>query len=414
MIQNIVSFFLTALLFAGCGRSYQDPIAKLSPSVEKSIQLLPKITEDIDRRGSYAEKIAETLASQGCLNRAVDVVRNDPSPHGPYTLYSLAIQMSRKGNISQARHIDAMARELAKSKGYSESRMVMIQEAIARSALKDDAGATRSLEAITTPYDRQEAETGVIAERIRQGREDLKVSVPLATPAITEAWCGRALLASPSDQSAFLEAAASNARQTFPVQRPRLLVLCAQTAEKMGLKTESVAYFAEAESAASVLSDRIEDGPIEKSKLAVALAQAGQREKAREILARTHLASRLPAAFYQPLALGRVAEGYSALGDKEMANEVWLEAALNAKGHVHPNARVINSIEIYLSHVRAGAEPSEKVAAVLASIDRGEGGDGPMVLPPEIEEIKNRIFKEIKEKESDSKKKSSSENNKTN
>ncbi|NBR24814.1 MAG: hypothetical protein EBU08_13800, partial [Micrococcales bacterium] len=63
----------------GCGPSHQDPAAKLSPSVDASVHLLPKITEDIDRRGYYTEKIAETVASEGYLNKAVEVVAYDPS-----------------------------------------------------------------------------------------------------------------------------------------------------------------------------------------------------------------------------------------------------------------------------------------------------------------------------------------------
>jgi hypothetical protein len=90
----------------------------------------------------------------------------------------------------------------------------------------------------------------------------------------------------------------------------------------------------------------------------------------------------------------RVAEGYVKLGDRAKADEVWLEAAQNAKGHVHPNARVINSIEIYLSHIRAGVEPSADVVAVLKSIEHGEGGDGVMTVSPEIEQVRKRYIKQ--------------------
>ena len=92
------------------------------------------------------------------------------------------------------------------------------------------------------------------------------------------------------------------------------------------------------------------------------------------------------------------------LDDRKNADEVWLEAAQDAKGHVHPNARVINSIEIYLSHIRAGVEPAADVLAVLKSIERGEGGDGVMTVSPEIEQVRNRYIKQVTD---DSKKKGS-------
>lgn len=405
--MNFACLLLAIFLLAGCGSSHQDPLAKLSPSVDASVHLLAKITEDIDRRGYYTEKIAETVASEGCLNKAVEVVAFDPSAHGPYTLYSLAIQMARKGDMSAARTIDRKAQTLAKDKGYTDSRMVMIQAAIARAALMDDSGAERALQAITTPYDQQEAQTGVIAEKIRSGRLTSGVTTPLATPAITEAWCARALKAAPSDRKQFLENAVSNARLTFPVQRPRLLALCAETARTLGIKEEASRYLDEAIAASALLSDLIEDGPIEKAKIAGTLAGFGEKDKARGMLDKARVASRLPASFFQPLGLARVAEGYVKLGDRTKADEVWLEAAHNAKGHVHPNARVINSIEIYLSHIRAGVEPSADVLAVLKSIERGEGGDGVMTVSPEIEQVRNRYIKQVT---NESKKKGSTPN----
>ena len=393
--MNFAYLILTTALLVGCGPSHQDPNAKLSTSVNAAVHLLPKITEDIDRRGYYAEKIAETVASEGYLNKAVEVVAFDPSAHGPYTLYSLAIQMARKGDMSAARVIDRKAQTLAKDKGHTDSRMVMIQAAIARSALMDDSGAERALQAITTPYDQQEAQTGVIAEKIRSGRITSGVTTPLATPAITEAWCALSLKAPPSDRKQFLDNAVSNARITFPVQRPRLLALCAETARTLGMQEEATRYLAEAIAASALLSDLIEDGPIEKAKIAGILAKFGEKDKAKDMLDKARVASRLPASFFQPLGLVRVAEGYVKLGDRAKADEVWLEAAQNAKGHVHPNARVINSIEIYLSHVRAGVEPSADVVAVLQSIERGEGGDGVMTVSPEIEQVRNRYIKQV-------------------
>ena len=370
-------------------------MAKLSSSVDASVQLLPKITEDTDRRGYYTEKIAETVASEGYLNKAVEVVSFDPSAHGPYTLYSLAIQMAHKGDMSAARVIDRRAQILAKDKGHTDSRMVMIQAAIAKAALVDDSGAERALQAISTPYDQKEAETGVIAEKIRSGRLTSGVTTPLATPAITEAWCALSLKAPPSDRKQFLENAVSNARITFPVQRPRLLALCAESARKLEMQEDASRYLAEAVAASALLSDLIEDGPIEKAKIAGTLAQFGEKDKARDMLDKARVSSRVPASFFQPVALARVAEGYLKLGDRMKADEVWMEAAQNAKGHVHPNARVINSIEIYLSHVRAGVEPSADVAAVLQSIERGEGGDGVMTVSPEIEQVRNRYIKQV-------------------
>ena len=386
---------------------HQDPTAKLSPSVEASVHLLPKITEDIDRRGYYTEKIAETVASEGYLIKAVDVVAFDPSAHGPYTLYSLAIQMARKGDMSAARDIEGKAQTLAKDKGHTDSRMVMIQAAIARSALMDESGAERALKAITTPYDLQEAQTGVIAEKIRTGRLTTGVTTPLATPAITEAWCARALQAAPSDRKQFLDNAVSNARTTFPVQRPRLLALCAETARTLDMQEDATRYLDEAIAASVLLSDLIEDGPIEKAKIAGILAKFGEKDKARDILDKARVASRLPASFFQPLGLVRVSEGYVKLGDRAKADEVWLEAAQNAKGHVNSNARVINSIEIYLSHIRAGVEPSSDVLAVLKSIERGEGGDGVMTVSPEIEQVR-KLY--IKQTTGESKKKGSTPN----
>jgi tetratricopeptide (TPR) repeat protein len=393
-MMNFAYLILTTALLVGCGPSHQDPTAKLSPSVDASIQLLPKITEDIDRRGNYTEKIAETVASVGYLNKAVEVVAFDPSAHGPYTLYSLAIQMARKGDMSSARDIDRKAQALAKDKGHTDSRMVMIQAAIARSALMDDSGAERALQAITTPYDQKEAETGVIAEKIRSGRITSGVTTPLATPAITEAWCALSLKASPSDRKQFLDNAVSNARITFPVQRPMLLALCAETARTLGMQEEASRYLAEAIAASALLSDLIEDGPIEKAKIASILAEFGDKDKARDMLDKARVASRLPASFFLPPGLVSVAVGYVKLGDRTKADEVWLEAAHNAKGHVHPNARVINSIEIYLSHIRAGVEPSADVVAVLKSIERGEGGDGVMTVSPEIEQVRKRYIKQ--------------------
>jgi hypothetical protein len=405
--MNLAYLFLVTVILAGCGTSHQDPVAKLSPSVDASVQLLPKITEDTDRRGYYTEKIAETVASQGYLNKAVDVVSFDPSAHGPFTLYSLAIQMAHKGDMSAARVIDRRAQILAKDKGHTDSRMVMIQAAIALAALMDDSGAERALQAITTPYDQQEAQTGVIAEKIRSGRITSGVNPPLATPAITEAWCALSLKAPPSDRKQFLENAVSNARITFPVQRPRLLALCAESARKLEMQEDASRYLAEAVAASALLSDLIEDGPIEKAKIAGTLAQFGEKDKARDMLDKARVSSRVPASFFQPVALARVAEGYLKLGDRMKADEVWLEAAQNARGHVHPNARVINSIEIYLSHVRAGVEPAADVLAVLKSIQRGEGGDGVMTLSPEIEQVRNRYIKQVT---NESKKKGSNPN----
>jgi len=395
--MNFSYLLLATVLLAGCGTSHQDPATKLSPSVDASVQLLPKITEDIDRRGYYTEKIAETVASEGYLNKAVEVVSFDSSAHGPYTLYSLAIQMAHKGDMSSARDINLKAQSLAKEKGNTDSRMVMIQAAIARSALMDDSGAERALEAITTPYDRQEAQTGVTAEKIRTGRLTTGITTSLATPAITEAWCARVLKAPPSDRKQFLDNAVSNARTTFPVQRPRLLALCAKTARTLDMQEDANRYLDEAIAVSALLSDLIEDGPIEKAKIAGIAADFGQKDKARDMLEKARVASRLPASFFQPPGLVRVAEGYVKLGDRMKADEVWLEAAQNAKGHVHPNARVINAIEIYLSHVRAGVEPSADVAAVLKSIERGEGGDGVMTVSPEIEQVRKRYVEQVVE-----------------
>lgn len=393
--MNFAYLLLAIIFLSGCGSSHQDPLAKLSRSVDASVQLLPKITEDIDRRGYYTEKIAETLASEGYLNKAVDVVSYDLTAHGPYTLYSLAIQMAHKGDMSAARVIDFKAQTLAKDKGHTDSRMVMMQAAIARSALMDDSGAERALQAITTPYDQQEAQTGVIAEKIRSGRITTGVPTPLATPAITEAWCARALKAAPSERKQFLENAVSNARITFPVQRPRLFALCAETARTLNMQENATRYLDEAVAASAPLSDLIEDGSIEKAKIAGTLAEFGEKYKARDMLEKARVASRVPASFFQPPGLARVAEGYVKLGDRVKADEVWLEAAQNAKGHVHPNARVINSIEIYLSHIRAGVEPSADVVAVLQSIERGEGGDGVMTVSPEIEQVRKRYIKQV-------------------
>jgi hypothetical protein len=173
------------------------------------------------------------------------------------------------------------------------------------------------------------------------------------------------------------------------------------------MQEDATRYLDEAIAASALLSDLIEDGPIEKAKIATILAEFGEKDKARDVLDKARVASLLPASFFQPLGLVRAAEGYTKLGDRAKADEVWLEAAQNAKGHVHPNARVINSIEIYLSHVRAGVEPSADVVAVLQSIERGEGGDGVMTVSPEIEQVRNRYIKQVTDQ---SKKKGSTPN----
>jgi hypothetical protein len=404
-VNFIFVFMAMALGWSGCQRPYQDPTSPLPASGEAAIRLLPRIEGDLDRRGSYVEQVALALADLGYMQRAMLMVAEDPTIHGPNTLYRLAIRMGHQGRMSEGRKLVAQAAQLAETKGAGSARMVMIQAATARAAVGQMTDAKRIVSLISTPYDRQEAEAGMVAEMIRQGQAGPEAAAPLATPSLTEAWCARARKARPGDQIVFLEKAAANARLTFPVQRPRLLALCALTAVELRRKEQAEVYLREAEFTAAVLSDRIEDGPIEKAKVALALARAGQGEKAREILARARTGSRLPASFFQPPALARVAEAYWALGDQSTAEEVWLEAAQNAKGHIHPNARVINSIEIHLSYLRAGTEPSPMVTEVLAAMERGQGGDGAVSVPPEVEKMQQKIQKMIREEPQRTKKK---------
>lgn len=391
-------------MLVGCQRHAGDPARPLAANAEAAILLLPKIDGDVDRRGSYSEKIGKWIAEQGYFQRAAALAAADPTVHGPSSLYAIAVLAADQGEGAVAQRLEAQASALASANGHGDARTVRIRAAVAKAAVGDLSGAERLAAAIPTPYDRQEALTGVMAQKIRKGVVAQDEAVPLATPAVTEAWCDASRRAPPERQMALLEKAAANARLTFPYQRPAMLVLCAQTAESLGWREVAAGYFQEADTAATALSDRIEDGPIEKAKVAIALAQAGQRDRAKEILGPARVGSRLSASFFQPPALARVAEGYWAAGDSALAEEVWLEAAQNAQGHVHPNARVINAIEIYLSHLRAGKELSPEVAGVLAAIERGEGGGGPTPLPPEVEEMRQKmqeqVRKEAKQKDS--------------
>jgi hypothetical protein len=194
-----------------------------------------------------------------------------------------------------------------------------------------------------------------------------------------------------------MENALTIARDGFPVFRPRMLIDCAKAEGKLGNKDAQEMLLREAGSIAASLGDRTEIGSLERARVGIAMAQAGMRDAAREVLEQAVVASRLCASYFQPPAMVMVAEGWWELGEKEKANAMWLEAAKVALAHPHPNARAVNAIHVLLSISKYQTEIFPELAAILDRIKRGEGGEGSvnLTLSPEIQDAVSRTQKAL-------------------
>jgi hypothetical protein len=176
-----------------------------------------------------------------------------------------------------------------------------------------------------------------------------------------------------------------------------MLIDCAKAEGKLGNKDAQEMLLREAGSIASALGDRTETGSLERARVGIAMAQAGMRDTAREVLEQAAVASRLCASYFQPPAMVMVAEGWWELGEKEKANAMWLEAAKVALGHPHPNARPVNAIYVLISISKYQPEIFPELAEILERIKRGEGGGGSVniTLSPEIQDAISRTQKAL-------------------
>jgi hypothetical protein len=277
-------------------------------------------------------------------------------------------------------------------------RIPDIYRAAAYAVLKNPAQARERAQMLGNDFDRNEALARILAQEILHSSDPLSLpNPPVVIQEVAAAWCDRAIKAGADQAKPYMEKALLIARDGFPVFRPRMLIDCAKAEGKLGNKDSQEMLLREAASIAASLGDRTETGSLESARVGIAMAQAGMRDAAREVLEQAVVASRLCASYFQPPARSMVAEGWWELGEKEKAKAMWLEAAKVALVHPHPNARAVNAIYVLMSISKYQPEISPELAAILDRIKRGEGGEGSvnLTLSPEIQDAVSKTQKAL-------------------
>jgi len=386
-----------AFVLGGCSPSPKADLP-LSVSLMDSLAFLPLIRDDSDLRDEMAQDLALAMASRGAPQAAIAATTNMVTPLKVATLYRLSIISEKSGD-----HGSALRAFFAGEKGMdgyplNTPRIPDIYRAAAYAVLKKPDQAREKAQKLGNDFDRNEAISKILAEEIFHSSNPLSLpSAPVVTQELASAWCDRALNAGAAQAKPYMEKALVIARDGFPVFRPRMLIDCAKAEGKLGNKDAQEMLLREAGSIASALGDRTETGSLERARVGIAMAQAGMRDAAREVLEQAVVASRLCASYFQPPAMSMVAEGWWELVEKEKAKAMWLEAAKVALVHPHPNARAVNAILVLLSISKYQPEIFPELAEILERIKRGEGGEGSvnLTLSPEIQDAVSRTQKAL-------------------
>ena len=393
----VLTATVCALFLGGCSPSPKADLP-LSVSLMDSFSFLPLIREDSDLRDEMAQDLAFAVANRGAPQAAIAVTTNMITPLKVATLYRISIIAEQSGD-----HGSALRAFLAGEKGMdayplNTPRVPDIYRAAAYAVMKNPAQAREKAQKLGNDFDRNEAISKILAEEILQSSNPLSLpNAPVVTQELASAWCARAVNAGAAQAKPYMEKALVIARDGFPVFRPRMLIDCAKAEGKLGNNDAQEMLLREAGSIASALGDRTETGSLERARVGIAMAQAGMRDTAREVLEQAAVASRLCASYFQPPAMSMVAEGWWELGEKEKAKAMWLDAAKVALVHPHPNARAVNAIHVLLSISKYQPEIFPELAAILDRIKRGEGGEGSvnLTLSPEIQDAVSKTHKAL-------------------
>lgn len=393
----ISTILILSLFLGGCTPRPSADIT-LPGVLMDSSSFLPLIREDSDLRDEMAQDLAFAVANRAAPQAAIAVTTNMITPLKVATLYRLSIIAEQSGD-----HGSALRAFLAGEKGMdayplNTPRVPDIYRAAAYAVMKNPAQARERAQKLGNDFDRNEALARILAQEILHSPDPLALpNPPVITEEVASAWCDRAIKAGPDLSKPYMEKALLIARDGFPVFRPRMLIDCAKAEGKLGNKDSQEMLLREAASIAASLGDRTETGPLERARVGIAMAQAGMRDAAREVLEQAAVASRLCASYFQPPAMVMVAEGWWELGEKEKANAMWLEAAKVALVHPHPNARAVNAIHVLLSISKYQPEIFPELAAILDRIKRGEGGEGSvnLTLSPEIQDAISKTQKAL-------------------
>jgi len=388
---------LAVLAFVSCAPGPR-PDRTLAPQLVEAPRYLPLIREDADLRDEKALDVALAMARADAPRAAFDLASEMKTSLRLSALYRLAVLSAKEGDPGSSRRAMEVAEKGMEQYPLNPPRVPDIDRAAAYAVLRGSAEAQKKADLLGNPYDRNEALARIRAEEILSATDPLGVpGPPLIVPEVTTAWCQRARQAAPVQARLYLEKALVNSRDGFPVFRPRMLIECAEVEGKLGNDPARQALLEEAAGIAGSLGDRTETGPMERARVGLAMAQAGMKERAREVLEAAAVASRLPASYFQPPAMVMVAEGWWNLGEKEKAQAMWLEAAKVALVHPHPNARAVNAIEVLLSLAEVKADETPELRSVLDQIQRGEGGEGSatLTLSPEIQDAVTRTREEL-------------------
>jgi|GEM_PF-2578811 len=386
-----------SLFLAGC-----VPVPKsdepVKSGVKQSVEFLSLINGDADLHDELTEDIALQMARLGSPRAALDVASKMSTPLRIATLYRLAILSQKAGDLGSGRRAFAEAEIGMKLYPLNTPRVPDIERASAYAFLKNSTQAREKAQMLGNDFDRNEALARILAQEILHSSDPLSLpNPPVVIQEVASAWCDRAIKAGADQAKPYMEKALLIARDGFPVFRPRMLIDCAKAEGKLGNKDSQEMLLREAAGIAASLGDRTETGPLERARVGIAMAQAGMRDPAREVLEQAAVASRLCASYFQPPAMVMVAEGWWELGEKEKANAMWLEAAKVALVHPHPNARAVNAIYVLLSISKYQPEIFPELAAILDRIKRGEGGEGSanLTLSPEIQDAVSKTQKAL-------------------
>jgi hypothetical protein len=393
----VITATVCVLVLGACSPSPKADLP-LSVSLMDSFSFLPLIREDSDLRDEVAQDLAFAVANRGAPQAAIAVTTNMITPLKVATLYRISIIAEQSGD-----HGSAVRAFLAGEKGMdayplNTPRIPDIYRAAAYAVLKKPNHAREKAQKLGNDFDRNEAISKILAEEILQSSNPLSLpNAPVVTQELASAWCARAVNAGAAQAKPYMEKALVIARDGFPVFRPRMLIDCAKAEGKLGNNDAQEMLLREAGSIASALGDRTETGSLERARVGIAMAQAGMRDTAREVLEQAAVASRLCASYFQPPAMSMVAEGWWELGEKDKANAMWLEAAKVALVHPHPNARAVNAIHVLLSISKYQPEIFPELSEILERIKRGEGGEGSvnLTLSPEIQDAVSRTQKAL-------------------
>lgn len=393
----VITATVCVLVLGACSPSPKADLP-LPVSLMESLSFLPLIREDSDLRDEMAQDLALAMANRGAPEAAMGVATNMVTPLKVATLYRLSIIAEQTGD-----HGSALRAFLAGEKGMdayplNTPRIPDIYRAAAYAVLKKPNQAREKAQKLGNDFDRNEAISKILAEEILQSSNPLSLpNAPVVTQELASAWCARAVNAGAAQAKPYMEKALVIARDGFPVFRPRMLIDCAKAEGKLGNNDAQEMLLREAGSIASALGDRTETGSLERARVGIAMAQAGMRDTAREVLEQAAVASRLCASYFQPPAMSMVAEGWWELGEKQKAKAMWLDAAKVALVHPHPNARAVNAIHVLLSISKYQPEIFPELAAILERIKRGEGGEGSVnvTLSPEIQDAVSKTQKAL-------------------